>query len=366
MRARTKWALILGCWAVVTLVYSSHLYVFHNLRGERTTWAFQLAEAFADFAVWAALTPLVLALAGRFPVGRERWPAAVAVHFAASLLVSLVQVFFHAVVDLGLVHGNLTGPQLADTFRTLFARTYHFGLLVYWTIAAARWAVEHYKDQQVRASRLEARLAEARLEALKMQLQPHFLFNTLHAISALMHRDVAAADRMIARLSELLRLSLDAGGAQEVSLASELELLETYVEIERIRFEDRLTVELRVAPEAREARVPNLLLQPLVENSVRHGVSRRRGPGRIEISAERSGATLELAVRDDGVGLGDSGRPGGGGIGLSNTRARLAQLYGDAHRFDLRDAPGGGVEVSIAIPFRVAGQGDGPRPRARG
>jgi hypothetical protein len=233
--------LIVGIWAVVTLAYSSHLYVFHNLLNEPTTWLLQLGEAFADFAVWAALTPLVLLLAERFPLDRDGWRRALLVHFPASLAVSLVQVAGHTVVDMGLIHHNVAPHALASAFRELFARTYHFGLLVYWTIAAIRWGLERYKNQQLRASRLETRLAEARLDALKLQLQPHFLFNTLHAISALMHRDVAAADRMVARLSELLRLSLDTGGAQEVPLGRELELLETYLEIERVRFHDRLT-----------------------------------------------------------------------------------------------------------------------------
>ncbi len=348
----TKWALIVGAWTVVTLVYSSHLFVYHSLRGEPTTWPHELAEAAADFGVWAALTPLILLLAEQFPLDRRSWARALAVHVPASLVVSFVQVTGHTVADMGLVHRSLGSDDFGEVFRVLFARTYHFGLLVYWTIAVARWAVERYKDQQVHASRLEARLAEARLDALKMQLQPHFLFNTLHAVSALMHRDVAAADRMIARLSELLRLSLDTNGAQEVALSRELELLESYLEIERIRFQDRLTVDVDVAPEALGANVPNLLLQPLVENSIRHGIAKRRGPGRVEISASRSGDTLELAVRDDGVGLATAGG-NGNGIGLGNTRLRLEQLYGAGHRFELRERSGGGLEVAIAIPFRT-------------
>jgi len=363
---KTTWLWVIGVWSIVTLVYSSHLYVFHNLMMNPTTWVFQLGEAFADFVVWAALTPLVLLLAERFPLDEERWGRALVVHAPVSLVVSLVQVAGHTVVDQGLVHGTLDPADLADAFRVLFARTYHFGLLVYWTIAGIRWGLEHYKNQQVRASRLETRLAEARLETLKSQLQPHFLFNTLHAISALMHKDVAAADQMIARLSDLLRLSLDTGAAQEVSLERELELLEKYVEIERVRFQDRLTVEFDVAPETREARVPNLLLQPLVENAVRHGIAKRRGPGRIEIRAVRRDGRLELAVRDDGEGLA-GGAAGGAGIGLANTRERLAQLYGSEHRLELRDAPGGGLEVAIAIPFNtIKENGDGPPARARG
>jgi signal transduction histidine kinase len=348
MRRWTKWGLILAGWGAVTLVYSSHLYFFHTLRGVETTWPFELAEAAADFFVWAALTPLVMLLAERAPFSRK----ALLVHVPASLAVSLVQVALHTLADRAIVHGDLSAEMYGEGFTALFARTYHFGLLVYWALVVGRWAVEYYKDQQLRASRLEAQLAHAQLDALKMQLHPHFLFNTLNAVSALMHRDVAAADRMIARLSELLRLALDAGATEEVTLSRELEFLEKYLEIEKIRFGDRLSVDFLVAPEALLARVPNLLLQPLVENAVRHGVGARREGGRVEIRAARENGMLELAVTDDGAGLPEEGPHER--IGLSNTRARLEQLYGARHRFELRNRPGGGLEASIAIPFRLA------------
>jgi two-component system LytT family sensor kinase len=350
MRRWTKWGLIAAGWGVVTLVYSSHLYFFHTLRGVETTWPFELAEAAADFLVWAALTPFVFWLAGRVPFGSR----ALFVHVPASLAVSLAQVALHTLADRALVHGDLSAAMYAEGFTVLFARTYHFGLLVYWTLVVARWAVEHYKNQQLRASRLEAEVARAQLDALKMQLHPHFLFNTLNAISALMHRDVAAADRMLARLSELLRLALDAGSAEEVPLSRELEFLEKYLEIEKVRFGDRLSVDVSVAAEALEARVPNLLLQPLVENAVRHGVSKRREGGRVEIRAARQDGFLELSVSDDGAGLPEGGPDER--IGLSNTRRRLEQLYGRRHRFELRNRPGGGLEASIAIPFRSAAE----------
>jgi two-component system LytT family sensor kinase len=347
----TRWGLILGCWAVVGLAYSSHLYVYHNLQGEPTTWLFQLAEAFADFGVWAALTPLILFLARRFPLGARTWPLALLAHVPAALLVSLVQVALHAVLDMGFIHWNWTGEDMARGFRQLFARTYHFGLLVYFAVVAVQQAMAYYEAQAVRASRLEARLARAELEALKMQLHPHFLFNTLHAVSALMRRDAKAADQMIARLSEFLRMSLEAGGVQEVTLRRELEFLERYLEIEKIRFRDRLTVATQVEPEALDARVPNLILQPLVENAIRHGISKRRGAGRVEIHAARRNGALELAVRDDGPGL--AGSDVAEGIGLSNTRLRLEQLYGGRHRFDVANGAAGGLVVTMEIPFRT-------------
>jgi LytS/YehU family sensor histidine kinase len=342
---------ILGCWVVIGLAYSSHLYLYHNLQGERTTWGLQLAEAFANFGVWAALTPFVLGLARRFPVTTRTWRLALLVHVPAALVVSLVQVTIHVVLDMGFIHWNWTAHDMATGFRQLFARTYHFGLLVYFALVAIRQVADYYRDQAVRASQLEARLARAELDALKMQIHPHFLFNTLHAVSALMRRDVKAADQMVARLSEFLRMSLEAGGTQEVTLRRELEFLERYLEIEKIRFRDRLTVATSVDADTLDARVPNLILQPLVENAIRHGISKRRGAGRIEIVAARRNGALGLEVRDDGPGLAEGTLEEG--IGLSNTRLRLEQLYGARHRFDVANGRAGGLVVSMEIPYQT-------------
>ncbi len=346
--------MIAGCWTVFAFAYSSHLYVYHNLLGEPTTWQLQIAEAFANFGVWAALTPFILLLARRFPLRANEWMAFAGVHLAAALVVSLVQVVVHTVLDLGFIHGQFNMRSMASGFQALFARTYHFGLLVYAAIIGIHEVVIAYRNQEVRASQLEARLAEAQLEALKMQLNPHFLFNTLHAISALMHKDVRDADRMIARLSEFLRMSLDSGNVQEVTLKRELEFLERYLEIEKIRFPDRLSVVMTIDPETLDARVPNLVLQPLVENAIRHGISKRRGAGKIEIRARRRGDSLELRVLDDGAGMDSSG---GGrvteGIGLSNTRLRLEQLYGERQTFSAQGRPEGGFEAALAFPFTV-------------
>ena len=346
------WAGILGCWTVAGLVYSSHLYVFHTLRGETTRWTFQLAEALADFYTWALLTPAVLALGRQFPIATRAWPRALAVHLPASLLCSLVQVALHAVVDQTLIHGNWDAASIGAGFVALFGRTFHFGLLVYWSIVGVREAVARYQDQKLAASRLETQLARAKLQALEMQLHPHFLFNTLNAIAALVRRDSAAAERMISRLGELLRATLALEGADEVRLDDELAFLERYLEIERVRFGDRLTVAVTVDPAVREARVPSLILQPLVENSIRHGIAKRRGPGIVEISASRENGSLRLTVSDNGMGLDGDPREG---VGLANTRARLEVLYGGAYRFELRPRPAGGSEATLTIPFRSEG-----------
>ncbi|MEK6286194.1 MAG: histidine kinase [Acidobacteriota bacterium] len=238
----------------------------------------------------------------------------------------------------------------------------------YGTIFLVSYAIDYYRrhqEEEVKISRLKAELAEAQLQvteaqlqALKMQLHPHFLFNTLNSISALLDEDVDAADQMLARLGDLLRMTLENSGAQEVTLQEELEFLRCYLEIEQVRFHDRLTVIMNIEPETLDARVPNLILQPIVENAIRHGIVSRIAPGQIEINAKRSGDTLQLEVKDNGRGL-HRGEASSGrikeGLGLTNTRARLEQLYRAAHRFELSDAPEGGLQVMLEFPFVTAG-----------
>ena len=199
---------------------------------------------------------------------------------------------------------------------------------------------------------LEARLARAQLQSLRLQLHPHFLFNTLNTINALIGTDRHAAERVISGLSELLRMSLSSASEQEVTLAKELELLAHYIEIQQIRFQDRLTVNFRIDPEARYALVPNLMLQPLVENAIRHGIAPRAAPGHVVVTAARRGDRLELSVVDDGVGE-KASRDHRDGVGLGNTRARLLSLYGSEHRFEAGGASAGGFTVHIEIPYRT-------------
>jgi two-component system, LytTR family, sensor kinase len=238
------------------------------------------------------------------------------------------------------------GQSIIDNF--------HSSLPTYFVILFGYYAFHYYakyRDRELSASQLEARLSQAQLQALKMQINPHFLFNTLNTISSLMYTDTAAADAMMTRLSELLRLTLDKEG-QEVTLREEIDLLQRYLDIERIRFEERLHVTMDVEPAALEGRLPNFSLQPIVENAIRHGIAARPEGGRLDISATRGERMLEIRLRDDGPGLAseDARREG---IGVANTRARLAQLYGSDHRFEMVNAPGGGLLVTIAVPFHT-------------
>jgi LytS/YehU family sensor histidine kinase len=210
-----------------------------------------------------------------------------------------------------------------------------------------------YRQGELHAAQLSAQLAQAQLHALRTQLHPHFLFNTLNAIAALVHRDPEAADRMIARLSDLLRLTLEGLGVQQVRLAQEIEFLKGYLEIEQARFGERLKVEMQIAPELLAARIPYLILQPLVENAIRHGIAPCSQAGRVVIRAESEKGMLVLEVRDNGPGLATgSGTPVRQGMGLTNTRTRLEKLYGEHQRFEIKNGSNGGFVVTLAFPFQ--------------
>jgi LytS/YehU family sensor histidine kinase len=230
-------------------------------------------------------------------------------------------------------------------------------LMTYLFLIGVAYALAYRRESESRAlnaSQLETRLVEAQLQALQRQLHPHFLFNTLHAISALMHRDVDAADRTLMRLSDLLRMSLENSGQQEIPLHAELDFLAKYLQIEQTRFADRLVVRYDIQPETLETLVPNLILQPLVENSIKHGIAKKAGPGHIDVSARREGDKLLLEVRDDGVGLPDDAFTAfQKGIGVSTTRARLQYLFGADYRFEFH-RQSDGLAVVVGIPWRSA------------
>ena len=318
---------------------------------------FLLALNLGYWYSWACLTPAILYLARRAPfIDRDSWKFALAVHVPGVFVVTAAHVVLAVSSQTAIVWlvGQEQRSWTAEAQR-MFFNNFDWEMMTYWAIVGLSHALRYHneaQDRALRASQLETHLVEAQLQALQRQLQPHFLFNTLHTISALMHRDINAADDMIAKLSDLLRISLQNVGVQEVTLKQELDFLSKYLEIEQTRFRDRLTVVFDVQPDTLDALVPNLVLQPLVENAIKHGIGPRPTPGQIEIRTRRLGSMLELDIKDNGVGLSaarltDFNR----GIGLGNTRSRLQHLYGSSHRFEFRQPPGGGLSVLIAIPL---------------
>lgn len=356
------WLLVFGVCLIVSALASIAYYV--NMREEMpVTWADAILVQGVHWMLWAAFYPVLFLLMRRFPLDLERRWRSLSAYIAATPFI----IFTHASIYLAFAvhmmpaHFHKMAPvtSLSSLLWALCTLDFAYRVMGYSFLLAFSYALDYhqrYKDKELATSRLEAQLAHAQLDALKMQLQPHFLFNTLNAISALLHQDPEAADRMIARLGDFLRLTLDNDGGHEVPLAQEMTFLNCYLAIEQVRFRDRLTVCVAVAPEAEPALVPNLILQPLVENAIRHGIGCLVGPGRIDIDAERDGGTLRLRVKDNGPGWVPEAANGGrrvGGVGIANTRRRLTQLYGSNHRFECAGASGAGCTVTLEIPFRV-------------
>jgi sensor histidine kinase YesM len=299
---------------------------------------------------WMALTPFILWLATRLPFRRGSLTRSIAGHILAGTAAAAVyaELLVWIFTELWTV-GMEFGPAAEWSIR------FQFGLMSYGFILSWGYVHEYFtrlRARDVAMARLETELAQAQLRALKAQLQPHFLFNTLHAITVLMRQDAEAATRTVMRLADLLRMTLVDADRPEVPLERELRFLRLYLEIEQTRFRDRLEVVWDVAPGLESAAVPPLLLQPLVENALKHGIQARRSAGRVVIAAKANNGTLTLGVTDNGPGLGAAGDKSGSGIGLGSTRGRLEKLFGKEHRFTIGDVPGGGVGAVVEIPLK--------------
>ncbi len=340
-------------WSLIGLAFAGQFYLSSSLLGRSISWTQAISYSLADWYVWAVLSIPIARLARRFPPEADvPWRTA-GVHLAAALAVALLYVGLRSLV--GLAHSWLIEEEVTFTevFRPLFVKTFPFNLLIYGVIVSVSHALDYYRkyhERTVQALELEKHLTEARLQSLLRQLKPHFLFNALNGISSLMYSDVAAADRMLIRLSELLRLTMSQSGAPLAPLKTEIAFLECYLGIEQIRFRDRLTVQMDIDPATLDAQVPSLILQPLVENAIRHGIEPHVRRGVITIRSARAGDDLVLSVIDNGGGM-----PPGGftreGIGVANSRARLAELYGDEQRFEMSNQPEGGLCVRLTFPF---------------
>ncbi|AKF85142.1 Histidine kinase-, DNA gyrase B-, and HSP90-like ATPase [Myxococcus fulvus] len=335
------WVGAFSYWTLQGLAASSEA---HSVRG--VSWSHALlTDGFAT-ALWAPVTIAVVYFGLRFPFDRRLWRSRLALHLGGALAVS----FFRATVIYSLdpyFHWYDAPPA----YTAVLEHALLYNPFIYLTLLGVAHAIYYAEQLRLR----DTQLARAQLHALEAQLHPHFLFNTLNSISALVRRDPLGSERMIARLSDLLRETLQAAGREEVSLRDELRTLQLYLDIQGVRFTDRLRVEQDIAQEALGARVPHLVLQPLVENAIQHGIAPRSAPGTVTVTARREGPELLLEVRDDGVGLreGAAAKSEGSGKGLWITRERLVQLYGPAHRLKLEAREEGGARVSLAIPFRT-------------
>lgn len=350
MKSRARaWLGYFALWTLLGLVFATQLYLGEQrFSPHPSTWWQALRSELPDWYLWGLLALVVGALARRFRIDRSNWERAIPIHFGASLTLGFLHLVLATAIQVVLRGGEPYPflPKLVDNF----AASYHWNLLIYWAIVALAHAREYARD----AGEHRMRAAEARLQALTLQLRPHFLFNTLNAIAELIHEDPGAAERMVGRLADLLRRTLETDGSAEVPLATELELVNRYLEIEAVRFQDRLRVRWEIASETRGAGVPAMILLPLVENAVRHGVASRPGPGQVGIRARRDVGTLRVEVWDDGPGLDEEAATSTRrGIGLANTRARLLQLYGASHRLELVDGTLGGLVVRLSLPFHL-------------
>jgi len=359
------WGIILAGWGVYALYMAVTAYVVSARLGRPITVWHALSGEFSYAAIWLLFTPLVLWLARQWPFERGRWLRSAFLHLAASILLALIHKGVHGLA-FSLTRTLLAGEPFSWElqYRELLSY-FDYGVQLYWLVlllASAHQYYLRYKDSELRSIQLERQLAEARLEALKRQVQPHFLFNTLHTIAGLVRAsEPQQAVGMIAGLSELLRASLESSDRQEVPLRHEVELLKRYLAIERVRFSDRLRSEFDIEPGALDVPVPNLILQPLVENAVRHGLSTKPGEGLICVRAQRRNGDLQIEISDNGHGLAvgpvTQAREN---IGLGNARARLRALYGDRQSLELIEREGGGVLVRLRIPWQVQEQTPDP------
>ncbi len=352
-----KWLAIWGVWTLFGLFFASQVALQSQLSENPTPfWQILSWQLFSGY-LWFALSPIILLLGRTFTFDEGRWKTSIPVHLVASVMIAVGQLAIDAFVlpKLGYMRRYESAPYL-EIFKIFLLVNLHFGVAIYWGVLGAQQAIKYYRkyrERELRTSQLEARLATTRLQVLKMQLHPHFLFNTLNAISELIYRDPESAERMISDLSDLLRMSFENLEIQEISLKQELEFLEKYLEIELTRFHDRLKVEMQIAPDTLDACVPNMILQPLVENAIKHGIGPRGEGGEINIDAVRKNGHLDITVRDNGLGvpLGDlENLPEG--VGLSNTRRRLRHLYGEGHSFILSKGEMSGLAVRLVIPYK--------------
>jgi two-component system, LytTR family, sensor kinase len=357
-------AIIFASWTLIGFLTGNRHYLVAYQTGGAGQWGEAILKIFVCYAwPWALATPLIFYLADKFPMRQGRLRLHLTFHLILSLFFGLLLITIEVIAAGLLWNDNVKLGALAGDFLNALRLCLHSQIMTYWaTLGIRQGFVWYYGSRerelesarlQLKVSEMEAGLKRAQLDALKMQLHPHFLFNTLNAISVLMPEDVEAARQVLFKLSDLLRATLKTSD-HEITLRQELDLLRLYLEIEQTRFQDRLTVRMNIDPDVLDARTPTLILQPIVENAIKHGIAPRSAPGIVEVSAARNNGAVELRVSDSGsevAGL-ESGNPIG--VGLANVRARLENLYPGASRFEMKKGELGGMEILLSIPHRIA------------
>lgn len=348
--------LVLG-WLFLGFVLSLEL--FFNYRAMKPeAWVDFIELAMPQFGramMWALMAPLILRMRTMWPLSRGHWIGGVGFHLAMSFVV-MATYYLGRMLSYSIFWDDLVQGFWESAWKGFYGRNM-IDMAYYWAVLAFGYGLElqqRYRSEELKSAQLEARLVETELKALREQLRPHFLFNTLNTIAVLVRENKnTEAVRLIAQLSTLLRLSLEQARVPEITVRQEVDFLERYLEIQQARFPDRLRVTMQIDEAALEARIPNLLLQPLVENAIVHGVAPQTKPGNVEITGRVEAGRLHLAVKDDGPGMAADGRRVKEGVGLANTRERLAKTYGSQGQFVLRSDPGRGVSVQISLPFRT-------------
>lgn len=328
---------IFAAWTALAVFFSLSSSLTYISQGRPPIWGLALAFSLAQWWLWAALTPVVFLASRRWPLERGRL---------------LRHVPIHLVIGLAAAYGKITAEGyvrlwLFDAQPYVVFSNLALQVLIYWALVAGVHALDQFGRGRARVADAEGKLNQAKLQLLRAQLQPHFLFNALNAVSELIHEDADRADQMIGRLSDLLRATLDAHDRAEVTLDEEMDLVRCYLAIQEVRLGDRLAASIEVPPDAARIHVPHLLLQPLVENAIEHGIGPRASGGVVRLSAGVAAGRLTVSVEDDGVGWTPESREG---IGLANTRARLASLYGEAASFTMAGRPGGGTSATVVLP----------------
>ena len=357
-----SWLSLFGFWTLLGLLSSLQVAYLYQRYDKQIPLEDIFFWQMVDWYFWLPATPFIWWLGRRLPLARQSWLVNGSIHLAISIAFSVVHLANSSFIGRLIDAPKYNKWSFNELLELLLARYIHLDILTYWCILAAGVALRYYsqlRQSQLREAELESKLARARLQALEMQLQPHFLFNTLHAIGVLIRKqDTRVALRMLTGLSDLLRATLDKAGQQLVSVREELDFTRMYLDIEQIRFQDRLTIRTDIDQEVLSARVPSLILQPLAENAIRHGIAPRAAGGTVALIARVHDNRLQLEVCDDGVGLPADGIRSG--VGLDNVRARLEQLYPDDHSFAVSAGESGGVRACIEVPLDLVGGDDEP------